>query len=70
MRSRLTEARKRLQARLSRRGVDLTAVLGAAALGALWCGDGRICRRALLAKAVAAATSATLLRVSPRSSKR
>ena len=30
VRSRLAEARKRLQARLSRRGVELTAVLGAA----------------------------------------
>jgi RNA polymerase sigma factor (sigma-70 family) len=56
--SRLAEARKRLQARLSRRGVELTTVLGAAALapGVATAQVGP----ALVAKAVSAATGASV----------
>jgi len=55
---RLAEARKRLQVRLSRRGVELTAVLGAAAL-APSAMTAQVAP-ALVAKAVSAATSAAL----------
>jgi WD40 repeat protein len=58
VRSRLTEARKRLQARLSRRGVELTAVLGVAALTPS-VASAQL-PPALIAKAVAVVTSATL----------
>jgi RNA polymerase sigma factor (sigma-70 family) len=53
--SRLAEARKRLQKRLSRRGVELTAVLGAAALT-----GNPATAAALVAKAVSAATAPAL----------
>jgi RNA polymerase sigma factor (sigma-70 family) len=55
---RLTEARRRLQSRLSRRGVELTAVLGAAAL-APGAATAQV-PSALVAKAVSAATSTAL----------
>ncbi len=55
VRSRLEEARKRLRARLSRRGVELTAVLGAAAL-APSAATAQVAAT-LIAKAVSAATS-------------
>ena len=58
MRSRLAEARKRLQARLSRRGVDLTAVLGAAAL-APGVATAQVAP-ALVAKTVSAASGAAV----------
>ena len=58
VRSRLAEARKRLQARLSRRGVELTAVLGAAAL-APSVATAQV-GPALVAKAVSAATGAAV----------
>src|SRR5437588_37000 len=58
VRSRLAEARKRLQARLSRRGVDLTAVLGAAAL-APGVATAQVAP-ALVAKTVSAASGAAV----------